>query len=266
MKKKLLTAMACLSVIFGSQAAIAQQAATGPNSVYIQQLGSSNTITIEQVGGTNRIGGVTNTSSTTVDSNGITTLTPAAPSSSNYGTLSGSTNTLNITQDGNSNSTQYNIQGGHNTYNSTVTGNGNQTSLTEGDANHASNNYNSVNEVITGNNNLLLTNIVGSNNTLSTTVSGSNNQVTQTVNSSNASITNGITGSYNVMNIQQIDAAGANGHVLVSSISGDYNSITTQQQGTNDTTVNLNTVGSHNTITVRTSSGTIVNPATAIAR
>ena len=83
---------------------------------------------------------------------------------------------------------------------------------------------------------------------------------------SNASITNSVTGSYNVMNFQQTDAAGANGHVLVNTVSGDYNSITTQQQGTNDTTVNINTTGSHNTITVRTSSATIVSPGLAIAR
>jgi hypothetical protein len=47
---------------------------------------------------------------------------------------------------------------------------------------------------------------------------------------------------------------------------GDYNSITTQQQGFNDTTVNIKTTGDHNTITVRTSSTSIVNPVSAIAR
>jgi hypothetical protein len=47
---------------------------------------------------------------------------------------------------------------------------------------------------------------------------------------------------------------------------GDFNSITTQQQGFNDTTVNILTTGSHNTITVRTSSSAIVGPNTAIAR
>jgi hypothetical protein len=47
---------------------------------------------------------------------------------------------------------------------------------------------------------------------------------------------------------------------------GDYNSTTVQQQGFNDTTVNIATTGSHNTITVRTSSAAIASPATAIAR
>jgi hypothetical protein len=47
---------------------------------------------------------------------------------------------------------------------------------------------------------------------------------------------------------------------------GDYNSITTQQQGMNDTTVNVSTIGSNNTITVRSSSTIISNPVSAIPR
>ena len=33
--------------------------ATGPNNVYLEQIGNSNTVTVEQIGGTNNIGGVT---------------------------------------------------------------------------------------------------------------------------------------------------------------------------------------------------------------
>ena len=84
--------------------------------------------------------------------------------------------------------------------------------------------------------------------------------------SSRGSVSNVVTGNANVFNIQQLDAAGANGHVLAMMTTGDYNSITTHQQGTNDKTVNIQTQGSNNTITVRTSSSTIVSPATAIAR
>ena len=51
------------------------------------------------------------------------------------------------------------------------------------------------------------------------------------------------------MNFQQTDSGGT-GHVLASAVTGDYNSITTQQQGTNNTTVNMVTTGDHNTITV----------------
>ena len=75
-----------------------------------------------------------------------------------------------------------------------------------------------------------------------------------------------ISGSNNVFNIQQTDTGGANAHGLTMSTTGDYNSITTQQQGTNDTTMNVSTTGSHNTITIRSSSGSISGSASAIAR
>ena len=55
-------------------------------------------------------------------------------------------------------------------------------------------------------------------------------------------------------------------HTLTENITGGFNSITTQQQGNNNTTLNLVTTGSDNTITIRTSSTTIVNPMTAVAR
>ena len=240
--------------------------ATGPNSVYIQQVGSSNTITIEQVGGTNRVGGVTNTTPVAVDGTGVTTFVPAAPSSLNYGTLTGSTNNLSIIQHGNADSAQYNIQGNYNTYSSTVTGNSNRTSLTIGNQNNAANNNNTVSEIITGNSNMLITNVVGSNITSTTAISGSSNQVTSSLLSTNGSVTNTISGDSNIFNIQQTDSAGASGHVLVANTTGDYNSITTQQQGNNDTTMNILTTGSHNTITVRSSGAAIVNPVSAVAR
>ena len=103
---------------------------------------------------------------------------------------------------------------------------------------------------------------------MSTTVNtgGNNNQVTNTVTTSNADITHTITGSSNIVNAQQIDAAGSAGHSLTNTITGSYNSITTQQQGTNDTTINMATTGDHNTITIRSSSSAIATPATAIAR
>ena len=63
-----------------------------------------------------------------------------------------------------------------------------------------------------------------------------------------------------------VDAAGAGGHYLKQVIAGDFNSVSTQQQGSNDTTVDIRATGSHNTITVRSSSGIIANPITAIAR
>ncbi len=263
LSRKLLTVLLCSYAGIG----VAQStAATGPNKVYIEQVGSGNTITIEQVGGTNNVGGVTTTVATAVSSTGITTLTPDAPSASNYGTITGSTNTLNITQTGNANSAQYNIRGSNNQYTSTVTGNGNQTKLTVGNVNNATNTQNIITELISGNNNMIIQDVVGSDINTNTSITGNNNQVTSSLLNSRGTVTNTIQGNANVFNVQQIDAAGANGHVLAMNTVGDYNSITTQQQGTNDTTVNIQTTGSNNTITVRTSSSAIVSPVTAIAR
>ncbi len=145
-------------------------------------------------------------------------------------------------------------------------GNGNQTRLTIGNPNNATNSQNVITEQILGNNNMIIQDLVGSNIITNTVLDGDNNQVTSSLLSSRGSVSNVVNGNANVFNIQQMDAAGANGHVLAMMTTGDYNSITTQQQGTNDTTVNIQTQGSNNTITVRTSSSNIVSPATAIAR
>ncbi|CAB4241813.1 Curlin associated [uncultured Caudovirales phage] len=255
-----------LAAVLLSSAAIAfgQSAGTGPNKVYIEQVGSNNTLSIEQVGGSNNVGGVAG--GLQVASNNLSTLTPEAPSSSNYGTITGSSNTLIIGQQGNANSAQYNIQGNNNAYTSTVVGNSNQTKLTIGDQNNASNLRNTVTETITGNNNTSIQNLVGSDIVSTLSVGGSNNQITQDLLSSRGVSSITITGGNNVLFAQQTDAAGGNGHQLVQNITGDFNSITTQQQGTNDTTVNIATTGSHNAITVRTSSSSISAPLTSFGR
>jgi hypothetical protein len=223
--------------------------ATGPNSVYIEQLGSSNTITIQQIGGSNNIGGTAN----------------ITPSDTNYATVNGSSNVLGITQTGDNNLGQYSIKGNNNTYNSTVTGSNNTTTLTMGNLN-TNTLRSTVTETITGSDNKVIQNVVGNDITSTLTLQGSNNQVTKNLLSSNGSSTIGIQGNYNFIDAQQTDAAGGMGHVLVQNIVGDYNSIVTQQQGNNDTTVNIATTGSHNAITVRTSSSSIVSPVTAVAR
>lgn len=232
-----------------------QGAASGPNNVYIEQVGNSNTITIEQVGGSNNIGG-------TASTNGAWD----APSTSNYATITGSSNTVTMTQTGDNNVGQYNIKGSSNTYTSTVAGYDNKTKLTIGSANAATNLRNTVTETINGDTNTVVQTIVGNDNTSSTVITGSRNEVTKDITTSNAGNSTTFTGNDNKLYSQQIGAAGAAGHELVMNTTGDYNSYSVQQQGTNDTTVNIQTSGSHNTVTVRTSNSTIVNPLTAVAR
>lgn len=235
--------------------------ATGPNSVYIEQLGSSNTVTIEQVGGTNKVGGTNSTNGAWDD-----------PSSSNYGTINGSSNVVTITQTGNNNMNQYNIKGGDNVYTSTVTGSGNRVRLSVGDANTNSSN-NTITETVVGDTNTLITTLVGGNNTSTTTIkglggsgTGSSNNVTKDITTSGATNDVTIYGSNNNVYSEQRDAAGGSGHSLTLVSDGGYNTYSVQQQGTNDTTVNVQTTGSHNTVTVRTSNTAIVSPLTATAR
>jgi hypothetical protein len=113
---------------------------------------------------------------------------------------------------------------------------------------------------------MIIQQLVGNDITSTVAITGNLNQITKELKSSNGTSDIEITGGSNVLNIQQVDAAGANGHNLKQVIAGSFNSITTQQQGTNDTTVDIRATGSNNTITVRTSSSSIVNPGTAIAR
>jgi len=223
--------------------------ATGPNSVYIEQLGSSNVVTIEQVGGSNKVGGTANTT----------------PSDTNYATINGSSNLLTLIQTGDANLSQYNIKGNNNTYSSTVTGTSNTTTMTMGNQN-TNTLRSTATETILGSNNTVVQNIVGNDITSSLTITGGYNEVTKNLLSTNGSSILDITGSNNKIDSQQIDSAGGIGHRLVQTITGDFNSVITQQQGTNDTTVNIATNGSHNAITVRTSSSAIVSPLTAVAR
>jgi len=271
LSRKLITIL-MMSVMASSGLATAQ-APTGPNNVYIEQIGNQNVIAIQQIGSANQVGGTANNSLAVSTAavgvpGGVTLLSPAAPSESNYGTIRGNQNTLTINQTGDGNSAQYNIKGNQNTYISNVTGDGNQTNLTIGVAGTPgllTNNV-KVNETILGNQNMILQNITGNNVTSTTNITGSNNQVTNSLLSPYGSVMNNIVGNYNITNSQQTDSAGASGHSLVMNTTGDYNSITTQQQGTIDTNVNIATMGNNNTITVRTSNAAIVNPVSAIQR
>lgn len=246
---------AMLATVSASGWAQVANTATGPNKIYIEQVGNTNTITLEQVGGTNGIGG-------TASTNGAWD----APSSSNYATITGSSNILAMLQHGDNNLGQYNIRGNNNNYSSTVTGSGNKTKLDIGDVNNASNLRNLITEIITGDNNTVKQTVIGNDITSTLTILGNTNEIIKELKSTNGVSDINITGGNNKLDIQQVDASGSNGHNLKQVIIGDYNSIVTQQQGTNDTTVDIKTTGSHNTITVRTSSSAIISPVTAVAR
>jgi len=245
-----LSAMATLGTSVYAQSVNTNAAnSTGPNTVYIEQLGSSNVVIIEQVGGSNKVGGTANTT----------------PSDTNYATINGSSNAVTLTQTGDGNLSQYLIKGNNNIYTSTILGGSNTSTLTMGDLN-TNTLRSSVTETITGSNNTVIQNVVGNDIISLLSITGNYNEVTKNLLSTNGNSNVSITGSNNKIDAQQIDTAGAGGHQLVQTTVGDFNSIVTQQQGTNDTTINIATTGSHNAITVRTSSSTIVSPVTAISR
>lgn len=241
--------------LIGLAQSATQGAASGPNNVYIEQIGNTNTVTIEQVGGSNNIGG-TNATNGAWD----------APSASNYATISGSSNQVTMVQTGDNNLGQYNIKGSNNVFTNNVTGYDNKTKLIIGNTNNANNLRNNVTENVTGDTNTLVTTIVGNDNTSTSTITGNTNNITKDITTSSAINDVTISGNSNNLYSQQIDSAGSAGHELVLSSAGDFNTYSVQQQGTNDTTVNIKTTGSHNTVTVRTSNSAIVNPLTAVAR
>lgn len=237
---------------------------TGVNNVYIEQVGNVNTIIIDQIGGSNNVGGTTlNVPLLYSSSNTITAFVPAAASSSNYATVTGNTNQVTLLQQGDSNWAQYNISGSNNIYKSLVTGNQNQTLFTAGLTGAVSNNI--VNETITGDLNFVIQNLTKGSIKSTIDITGSNNEVTTRLNSTNGVVDTTINGGFNVFINEQDD--GGIGHQLTQVVTGSYNSIVTQQQGTNDSMIDISTIGDNNTITVHsTNGGSIVNSILAQPR
>jgi hypothetical protein len=163
----------------------------------------------------------------------------------------------------------YFIFGNNNTYNSTVTGSNNQTQLTIGDQLNSNNLHNIINETFSGDSNMSFHHIIGNYITSNLTVAGNLNQITQNLNGvtgtasfSDSSNIN-VSGNSNILNTQQTDVGI---HSVTETVVGSNNAIYTQQQGANNTNVDINTQGSYNTVTIRTSSSSIVSPQSAIAR
>lgn len=240
-------------------------AAAGENKVYIEQAGNSNTITIDQIGGGNMVGG--NTSDViAVNGTGVTTITPAVPSSSNYALITGNTNNLTLNHLGDSNWAQYIITGSNNIYSNKITGNGNISILTIGKLLPApmANLRNTINEEITGNTNYTIQSITNNDIISNLKINGDQNQVTTDLGGSLGKVNTTIAGGNNILFNTQGGAAV--GHDLTQDIIGSYNSISTQQLGINDSIMDIKVTGDHNTITVHSSDGTIMSPLLAIPR
>lgn len=228
-----------------------QPAFGNPNTVYVAQFGVSNTVLVDQIGGNNGVGGLASTT----------------PSDTNYAIVSGWTNTLVLTQVGLTNLAQYGIYGNTNSYTSTVTGEDNINKLRVGSSS-SSKNQNTITEVITGGNNLTDQTIDANQVVSNVIVNGSSTEVITLLSSNKGNVFIEVQnmGYLNRVEVEQMDSAGVNGHVAKAVIDGSQNSVLIQQQGTNDSTVDVKILGYTNIVTVRSSSSAILNPRVAPPR
>ena len=199
------------------------------NNVYIDQVGSGSTITLNQQGSNNEIGN--DTTATTLHGNG---------------------QTVSISQVGSGNTHVVNVQGANSVVNSVVTGDNNNTTVACGAAPSSSCNDTAITANVSGNtNNTSIT--AGSKSTVTAEITGSTNNTTvssTTTNLMGAVVGVKETGDSNVVNINQNGPAGANGFISKVEVTGASNNVAVTQSGTTDSTVNIKSTGSNNSIAV----------------
>lgn len=233
------------------------------NSIYIDQLGDNATVTITQDGAGNRVKGIVsgNAGNTTDpakiygDGVNVTVNQTGAGNSLAMGVVAvvGNANSADIT---------YNVSGGNNTgyinlnnagasgavrdavVSITQSGGGNTTNV----------------RMLGGGNNLTATQSGGGATLISdvnadattqtiATSGGTGNSVTTTLTGDKGTVNVAIVGGSNTVDITQ-NGGGANGHNVGIDLNGSGNTVTTLQQGTIDTAINLKSVGSSNTFTL----------------
>lgn len=109
-----------------------------------------------------------------------------------------------------------------------------------------------VNAKFTGNSNSMIFNGSGANIRNSMDVLGNFNTFNIDVSAPNSSQTLLVTGDYNDFDITQTGLGGTFGHSLYVNLTGSLNTITTQQYGATETTININAVGSNGTYNIKT--------------
>lgn len=109
-----------------------------------------------------------------------------------------------------------------------------------------------MNARFTGNNNAFVFHGSGANIRNSMDFSGNNNTINIDALSPNASQTLLVTGNYNDFDITQTGTGGTFGHSLYVNLTGSLNTVTTQQYGTSETVINVNSVGSNGTFNIKT--------------
>ena len=248
------------------------------SSIYIDQSGASNDITINQGDGGSSSGG-----------NKIGGLTSTTPGASNRAVIYGNYNLINIDQAGTSDSLQLSLKNGFSSaYSSTTRNNNTYTNsfnyTNQGDSavayfdikgttGGATASNNLINVQQSGNGAGIHLSIIGNTNDVTATTSGgSNNTITSTItgssNSQGISLTGGgansatltQTGTSNIINLTSIGASNSytvsqdgTGHDAELSFNGSSNTATVTQSGSSAASmVNVTSVGSNNTFSITT--------------
>jgi hypothetical protein len=210
---------------------------SGGNSVYIDQTNANNSVvTITQTGSNNKVGDPDSASAPSfrIDGNTIlATIIQDGIDNALTGMIYGGDTVADITQTGNSNSTALNMGAmgtDTGTLSMNIIGNTNTTILNIGSTNNSSNYDYSL--LMTGNNNLLISNINSTFTINSFTIAGSNNEIKTT----------------------QIGAGGtsnSDGHSITVSNIGNFNNIEITQDGTtNPDSAIVNLTGDNATVSI----------------
>lgn len=186
-------------------AALFTASAFANNEVYIEQIGSSSTITITQQGADNKVG---------------TSTTPAF--------IGGGSTIVTIDQVGDANELQFVVNGASTNMALNVTGSTNVQIINCGTTTSASCSGSTINQTITGDSNQTTVNLgAGANHTSLMTITGSDNIVTHTSTSSgttSADIT--IAGNTNTIGVTQ---SGTLTNTVVLSTTGNNNAVSITQ-------------------------------------
>lgn len=224
--KQLVKLLLALSLL-----ATTQVFAQSQNTVYIDQIGSSSVIDVTQTGANNVVGNETNNT-----------------------IFRGNSQLVMITQIGSNNNSVFNIQGNGTQLTSNVTGSFNTVNASCGAAPTTACTDSVITASITGNTNQVdIT--AGAKSTATVDATGDNNTVAITSSTSNllGAKTHVTTtgGNGNAITVSQTGPGGAAGFDAMVDVTGGSNTIGVVQSGTVDSTVNIKSVGSNNSITVR---------------
>jgi len=196
------------------------------NSIYIDQIGDTSTISITQTGNSNEIG-----------------------SANSRAIIDGNSNLITIDQIGNSNILDMNIEGDGNEVTQTITGDSNDLSLLCATCSMVV-----ITDTITGSGNELSRIIDSASGTSTVDIQSDNNTVS--INNDSSAISGASSdisisgGNGNNITLNQTGAAGPNGHNVILNVVGATNTAVIEQGGNVDSYVNATITGSDNNINI----------------